>query len=144
MGLGQTFYGLLDMTWYTTDPSTITGVEDLEQTVADRATLFPLERAPMSPTFSHIFSGGYAAGYHGYKWAQVLDNDVFGAFQQNGLYDPETSQRLRKAIYSRGGTANPMDLFVEMMGRKPDPDALLRSEGLQPPPSAPAPSAAPA
>jgi peptidyl-dipeptidase Dcp len=134
MGLGQTFYGLLDMKWYTTDPSTITSVADLEQSVADHATLFPNTRISMSPTFSHIFAGGYAAGYHGYKWAEVLDNDVFSAFQQNGLYDPATAERLRKSIYSRGGTANPMDLFVEMMGRKPDPDALLRSEGLLPPP----------
>ncbi len=86
----------------------------------------------MSPTFSHIFSGGYASGYHGYKWAETLDNDVFSAFEKNGLYDRATADRLRETIYSKGATAKPMDLFVAMMGRKPNPDALLRNEGLLP------------
>lgn len=134
-GLGQTFLGMLDMAWHSTDPAAITSPEELEQSIADRASLFPDAPGLKSPSFSHIFAGGYAAGYHGYKWAEVLDADVFSAFRKNGLYDRATADHLRETIYSKGGTEEPMDVFIAMMGRKPDPDALFRREGLLPPPT---------
>lgn len=128
-GLTQTFYGLLDMAYYSCDPATIVDPVTLETHIADRATLIKREAGLMSTTFNHIFGGGYAAGYYSYKWAEVLDADVFSAFKAKGLYDPELSRRLR-TLYAKGGTEPPMDIFIEMMGRKPDPRALFRLSGL--------------
>ena len=130
-GLRQTFFGQLDMKWYTTDPASIKSVTALEDGVIAKTWLFPRVAGPMSTSFGHIFSGGYAAGYYSYKWAEVLDADIFAQFKKNGLYDRATADRLRK-LYSMGGTADPMELFVAMVGRKPDPDALFRREGLLP------------
>ena len=83
-----------------------------------------------STAFGHLFSGGYASGYYGYKWAEVLDADVYEEFKRNGLYDQDTAKRLVDTIYSRGGQIDPMELFKQMMGREPDPSALYRREGL--------------
>lgn len=130
-GLTQTFYSLLDMAYYACNPVTIKDPETLEAQIAERATLIKREAGLMSTTFNHIFSGGYGAGYYSYKWAEVLDADVFSAFKHRGLYDPELCKRLRR-LYAKGGTEPPMNIFVEMMGRKPDPTALFRLSGLLP------------
>lgn len=132
-GLRQTYLALIDMTWHTKDPKTIASVEALEDEVVAKAWLFPRKTGTMSAHFGHLFSGGYAAGYYGYKWAEVLDADVFDAFKQKGLYDRETAKRLRETIYSKGGAVDPMELFVQMMGRAPDPAALFRREGIEVP-----------
>ena len=84
----------------------------------------------MSTAFSHIFQGGYAAGYYSYKWAEVLEADVFERFMEEGIFNPNTAQELVENILSRGGTRPPMDLFEGFRGRKPDPKALLRRSGL--------------
>jgi peptidyl-dipeptidase Dcp len=131
-GLRQTFFGQLDMKWYTTDPATIKSVTDLEDGVIAKTWVFPRVAGPMSTSFGHIFSGGYSAGYYCYKWAEILDADIFEQFKKNGLYDRKTADRLRDTIFSKGGTVDPMELFVAMVGRKPDPDALFRREGLLP------------
>ena len=128
-GLRQTFFGLLDMAYYAQSIDKIQGAEQVEGAVAARATLIPREAGLMSVQFAHIFAGGYGAGYYSYKWAEVLDADVFSVFKARGLYDPETARKLR-TLYAKGGSEEPMDLFVEMMGRKPDPSALFRREGL--------------
>ncbi len=130
-GLRQTFFGLLDMKWHTTNPATVKTVEELEDGVVAKASLFPRLSAPMSVNFGHIFSGGYAAGYYGYKWSEALEADMFTAFKKNGLYDRATADKLR-TLLSKGGTVDPMDLFIAYMGRKPDPNALFRREGLLP------------
>ncbi len=131
MGHRQTFLGMLDMAWHSTDPSAITSVEALEDAIIAKAGLPAREYGGLTSTsFSHIFSGGYAAGYYGYKWAEVLDADVFSVFKQKGLYNQESAERLRETIYSKGGTVDPMELFKQMMGRDPDPNALFRREGL--------------
>jgi peptidyl-dipeptidase Dcp len=132
MGLRQTFQALLDMKWHTTDPSTIKSVEELEDSVIAEHWLFPRESGMISTSFGHIFAGGYAAGYYSYKWAAVLEADIFEEFKKKGLYDRATADRLRDTVYSKGGTVDPMELFIAMMGRKPDPDALYRREGLLP------------
>ena len=83
-----------------------------------------------SPSFGHIFSGGYAAGYYGYKWAELLDADAFAAFQENGIFDKKTASKFRKMLQS-GGTADPMELYVEFRGKQPTIDALLRRDGIK-------------
>lgn len=132
VGLRQTFFGLLDMKWHTTDPATIKSVEALEDSVGTRATLFPRIGAPKSLSFGHLFAGGYAAGYYGYKWSERLEADIFSEFQKNGLYDRKTADRLRETIYSKGGTQEEAEQFRAMMCREPDPNALFRREGLLP------------
>ncbi len=138
MGLRQTFLGLLDMKWHATDPATIKTVEELEDAVIAASWLFQREAGPMSTNFSHLFAGGYSAGYYSYKWAEVLEADVFEEFAKKGLYHAETAKKLRETIYSKGGTVDPNDLFKEMMGRDPNPEALFRREGLNPPKKPPA------
>ncbi len=81
-------------------------------------------------SFQHIFSGGYAAGYYSYKWAEVLSADAFGAFEEHGVLDPDTAQRFRREILERGGSREAMDAFVEFRGREPDIEPLLRQMGL--------------
>ncbi|MBI1214972.1 MAG: M3 family peptidase [Alphaproteobacteria bacterium] len=130
-GLRQTFFGLLDMKWHTTDPATIKSVEDFEDAVIDETGVPARVAGPQTTAFGHLFAGeGYSAGYYGYKWAEALDADVFSEFEKKGLYDKESADRLRETIYSKGGTQDPMELFKAMMGREPDPAALFRREGL--------------
>lgn len=85
-----------------------------------------------STAFTHIFSGGYAAGYYGYKWAEVLDADVFGRFRSDGIFNRETAVAFRREVLSKGGSLPPSELFRNFMGRDPDADALLRRSGLLP------------
>ena len=80
--------------------------------------------------FSHIFAGGYAAGYYSYKWAEVLAADAFGAFEEAGVFDVETAQRFRSEILEVGGSCDIMDAYVAFRGRKPEIDALLRQNGI--------------
>lgn len=81
-------------------------------------------------SFSHIFAGGYAAGYYSYKWAEVLSSDAFSAFEEAGLFDKETGLKFLATILSQGGSRDPMELFVEFRGREPQIDALLRHSGI--------------
>ena len=80
----------------------------------------------MSTSFSHIFQGGYAAGYYSYKWAEVLDADAFELFQQNGIFDRDTAKKFLDNILSKGVTEHPMILYKRFRGNEPDPSALIR------------------
>ena len=81
-------------------------------------------------SFTHIFAGGYAAGYYSYKWAEVLSSDAFSMFEENGIFDPETGRAFLTNILEKGGSEDAMDLFVAFRGRKPTIDALLRHSGI--------------
>lgn len=81
-------------------------------------------------SFSHIFAGGYAAGYYSYKWAEVLSADAFSKFEEDGIFNPKTGRQFLHTILEQGGSKDPMDLFIEFRGRKPNTDALLRHNGI--------------
>jgi oligopeptidase A len=83
-------------------------------------------------SFGHVFAGGYAAGYYGYKWAEVLAADAFGAFEEHGVFDRATAQRFLDAILARGGSRDALDAFIEFRGRRPDVRALLKQNGIEP------------
>lgn len=129
--LRQLSFSLMDMAWHDVAPGTPLKTMELEEKIL--APLAVLPRIPdtnFSVTFSHIFAGGYSAGYYSYKWAEVLDADAFEAFLEKGIYNQEVAQKFRDCILSRGGTAEPDQLFREFRGRDPDTQALLRRSGL--------------
>ena len=124
-------FSILDMEWHMRDPDTITDIIAFEDEVLKDAMLFPRYGGSSSTSFSHIFAGGYSAGYYSYKWAEVLDADTFELFLEKGLYDRTTADRYRKEILSKGGTEHPLVLYRRFRGRDADPNALLRREGLE-------------
>jgi len=127
----QLRYGMLDLAWHTTHPDEIKDVEAFEkQAIAPYQLLPSVEGMNTSCAFAHIFAGGYSAGYYSYKWAEALEADCWGAFQENGIFDPATARSFRDHILARGNSFHPMELFVAFRGRKPDPDALLKRDGL--------------
>lgn len=130
MGLRQVSFSTLDMAWHAQDPSGIHDVAAFEDAEVAETTLFPRLAGPFSTSFSHIFGGGYSAGYYSYKWAEVLDADTFELFLERGLYDPETARRYREEILARGGSEHPKILYRNFRGRDADPEALIRREGL--------------
>lgn len=131
MAMRQLNFGLLDMAWHAQDPSAIADVAAFEQAATAATRLLPpTEGTNMSASFSHIFSGGYSAGYYSYKWAEVLDADAFEFFKEKGLFNREVARKFRDNVLSRGGTEHPMELYKRFRGREPDPDALLRRDGL--------------
>jgi oligopeptidase A len=81
--------------------------------------------------FSHIFAGGYSAGYYSYKWAEVLSSDAFSLFEENGIFDEETGQAFLTNILEKGGSDDAMELFKNFRGREPSCDALLRHSGIE-------------
>lgn len=120
----------LDMDWHTTDPSTITSVEEFEVQSQKSTRLLPhIDGTSTSCSFSHIFDGGYAAGYYSYKWAEVLDADAFELFKKNGIFNSETAQSFKVNILEKGGTEHPLELYKKFRGREPNSNALLKREG---------------
>jgi peptidyl-dipeptidase Dcp len=132
-GLRQTFLGLLDMKWYTTDPANIKSAEELEDSVAAQASLLPRIAAPISLTFGHIFTGGYDAGYYGYKWSERIEAAFYSVFKKNGLYDRKTADRLVDKCLSKGGTVDEEKQVTDFLGGPVDQNAQFRREGLLPP-----------
>lgn len=130
--LRQVSFGLLDMAWYTRTTPFESDVEAYEKKAWEKAQLLPtIEGTCMSTQFSHIFTGGYAAGYYSYKWAEVLDADAFSLFKQRGIFDTSTAASFRENILSKGGTEHPMTLYKRFRGQAPTIDALLTRNGIK-------------
>ena len=104
--------------------------EILDEVRQEVAVLRPPPFNRFQHSFSHVFAGGYAAGYYSYKWAEVLSADAFAKFEENGLFDPATGEQFLRLILEQGGSRHPMELFVEFRGREPSIDALLRHSGI--------------
>lgn len=129
--LRQLSFGLLDMAWHGTDPSKINDVKAFEVAAFGDTQLYPdVVENCMSTSFSHIFQGGYSAGYYSYKWAEVLDADAFAYFQQEGIFNKNIADRFKNFVLSQGGTQDPMELYIKFRGQEPDPEALLKRAGL--------------
>jgi peptidyl-dipeptidase Dcp len=129
--LRQVNLAKLDLAWYLTPPLTENDVVEFERRATTETTILPrVEGTATSPSFLHIFGGGYASGYYSYKWAEALDADAFELFQEKGLFDRETAERFEEFILSKGGSDHPMRLYEQFRGRRPDPEALLRRDGL--------------
>ncbi len=129
--LRQLSFGLSDMAWHTLEAPFTGDVQEFERESMAPVQITPVvEGTAMAPAFTHIFSGGYAAGYYGYKWAEVLAADAFSLFKQNGIFDAKTAASFRKLLQS-GGQRHPMELYVEFRGHEPQAKALVESMGLK-------------
>lgn len=130
--LRQVSFGLLDMAYYTKETAFEDDIIPFEKKAWEKAILGKqLEDTCMSVQFSHIMAGGYAAGYYSYKWAEVLDADAFAVFKREGIFNPDTAQRFRDCILSKGGTDHPMTLYKNFKGAEPTIDALLERNGIR-------------
>ncbi len=129
--LRQLSFGLLDMGYHTLTAPIEGDLFQFEAEAIGKTQVLPfVEGSLTGATFSHIFAGGYAAGYYSYKWAEVLDADAFSMFKKNGLFDEATAQAFRENILEKGGTEDPMELYKRFRGQEPTIDALMRRDGI--------------
>lgn len=127
----QLHFGYLDMAWHTLTSVPQEGTMEFEKTVlAPYAVLPSVQGAAISPAFSHIFSGGYSAGYYSYKWAEVLEADGFSLFKEKGIFNKEVSTSFRKNILEKGDSEDPAILYRNFRGHNPQPKALMDKLGL--------------
>lgn len=128
----QLSFGMLDMAWHTqTEPFEGDVVAFEKQAWAPAVIVPEVAGTFMSSSFGHIFSGGYSAGYYGYKWAEVLDADAFSVFKSTGIFNKETARSFRENILSKGGTEDPAILYKRFRGQEPTIDALLIRNGIK-------------
>lgn len=136
----QLSFGYLDMAWHTlTSPfvpsectTALQAVIDFGNTAMEQVQILPnVPGTQMETAFTHIFSGGYAAGYYSYKWSELLDADAFSVFKKNGIFDKKTADSFRKNILERGGTENAMTLYKRFRGGEPTIDALMERDGIK-------------
>lgn len=129
----QLGFGYLDMAYHTIE-NPLRASQDIslfEKNALEPVKIFDMvDGCLISPQFGHIFAGGYAAGYYGYKWAEALDADAFAAFQENGIFDKKTAEKYHRMLEA-GGTVDPMQLYIEFRGKKPTVDALMRRDGIK-------------
>ncbi len=129
--LRQLSFGYLDMAWHTSTVA-IDDAAAFENEAMKGVEMFtPVDSCSMSPQFSHIFSGGYAAGYYSYKWSEVLDADAFSVFLKNGIFDKASADAFRENVLMKGGTENPAELYRRFRGQDPSIDALLIRDGIK-------------
>ena len=131
LSVRQLNFGFLDMAWHTYPHlERLEDVRTFEQTVTKETQLYPtVEAMCISPAFSHIFSGGYAAGYYSYKWSEVLDADAFEVFKEAGIFNTEVATRFRGEVLSKGSSEKEMTLYKRFRGKEPSIDALMRRAG---------------
>ena len=129
--LRQLSFAFLDMAYHTVSPEEVKDISSFEEKAIERTNLLPrTPGASISTSFSHIFAGGYSAGYYSYKWAEVLDADAFEFFKSSGIFNRDVAGKFREFILEKGGTEHPMDLYKKFRGQEPDVGALLRRAGL--------------
>ncbi len=123
--LRQLGFGLLDMAYHT-QPEAVQDIKTFETKQTEKCNLYPVNvETAISPSFSHIFQGGYSAGYYSYKWAEVLDADAFQYFKENGIFNSEIARKY-KTLLSLGGTQAPMELYKTFRGSEPKVESLLK------------------
>jgi peptidyl-dipeptidase dcp1 len=123
--LRQLGFGLLDMAYHT-QPEAVQDIKTFETKQTEKCSLYPVNaETAISPSFSHIFQGGYSAGYYSYKWAEVLDADAFQYFKENGIFNSEIARKY-KTLLSLGGTQAPMELYKTFRGSEPKVESLLK------------------
>ncbi|WP_163710902.1 M3 family metallopeptidase [Mangrovibacterium lignilyticum] len=128
----QLSFGMLDLSYHTLTEPLAESIPEFEAKAMKNMNLLkPVEGALMSTAFSHIFAGGYDAGYYSYKWAEVLDADAYSVFMKNGIFDQATADSFRKNILEKGGSEHPMLLYTRFRGQEPTVDALLERSGLK-------------
>ena len=128
--LRQLNFGLIDMAWHTIT-SPVADPEAFEREAGESVAMFdPIPGSVTGSSFSHIFAGGYAAGYYSYKWAEVLDADAFAHFKEHGIFDSETADSFRRNILMKGGTEQPDELYRRFRGHDASIDALLKRDGI--------------
>ncbi|MBR3030069.1 MAG: M3 family metallopeptidase [Bacteroidales bacterium] len=127
----QLQFGTLDMAWYTSETVPAENAVDFEHKVLASTAVMPvIQGVAISPQFTHIFSGGYAAGYYSYKWAEVLEADAFSLFKEKGIFNKEAAAAFRENILSKGNLEDADVLYRNFRGRDPRPEALLEQNGL--------------
>jgi peptidyl-dipeptidase Dcp len=132
LSVRQLSFGYLDMAWHTLEKPFADEVKQFEEEAWKKTQIFPvIDETCMSTQFSHLFAGGYAAGYYSYKWAEVLDADAFSLFKEKGLFNKKVAESFRKNILEKGGTEHPMTLYKRFRGQEPTVDALLERSGLK-------------
>ncbi|MBT7529031.1 MAG: M3 family metallopeptidase [Flavobacteriaceae bacterium] len=129
--LRQLSLAILDMNWHNINPIKIKSVKEYEHKILKKLTFIKdLNVTCTSTSFSHIFQGGYSSGYYSYKWAEVLDADAFEYFKEKGIFNKSIASKFKDNILSKGGTQDPMDLYIKFRGRKPKINALLNRAGI--------------
>ncbi len=127
----QLGFGYIDMAWHSiTEPYEGDDFAFEYDAVKDVQAFEPVDGCMMSPQFTHIFSGGYAAGYYGYKWAEMIECDAFDKFRQDGIFNRDTARSWVENVLSRGGTEAPMTLYKRFRGTEPHIDAMMRRDGI--------------
>lgn len=132
LAVRQLSFGFLDMNYHSINQEFTGIINTFEALAVDKTMVLPrVEGCAISTAFSHIFAGGYAAGYYSYKWAEVLEADAFSLFKKNGIFDQATAASFRENILSKGGSEHPMVLYKRFRGQEPTIDALLQKEGFK-------------
>ena len=132
LNVRQLQFGFTDMAWHSIAEPFEGDVESFEVAAAAPTQILPVVKGTaLSTSFGHIFSGGYAAGYYGYKWAEVLDADAFSLFKEKGIFNREVATSFRENVLSKGGTEHPMKLYEAFRGHKPATQALIDRMNLE-------------
>lgn len=130
--LRQLSFGYLDMAWHSIEKPFNSDALEFERKAMAKVQILPIvEQTSMSTQFAHIFSGGYAAGYYSYKWAEVMEADAFSLFKQNGIFNKKTAESFRVNILEKGNTEEPMELYKRFRGQEPGIEAILRKNGIE-------------